>query len=571
MHNSYPMGAKQCTVCHDATNVTTPFPNAEFYKLVHGIHNSELMPGGKWNFSPTQSFAVSYPTYMINCSVCHDTPSALSAANAMPVTGAGCFSCHGSMESWEEEFASSGTTFHESMNETTDCQVCHKAGGVAAGLTKVTDFHNGFETERVGIIWDGVDTSVTEGKKMTMTITGVVDDGTNQKISWGATLNGVAVNPCNATVGPTAPVFLIPAGTPTAQIDGQFSMLRTYALADDWVASTSATAPGQPGSSVNLTTTNTTCAGNVATTTVTDEAGTTGKRAIVALQGKPMFPVSAALKAANPEYEWAFTYVRVPTPTYTFTVGTGAPAPARRTVVNTGECLKCHVGSLYQHGNTRVDNANMCVMCHNPASSEQNVRTTMGILANGVVDTTKTYDGLVGQTYELKTMLHRIHSSGESTATQFVIYRTRGIYGWAPVESLLGPNWAAPPSCGTNAETGLPNYLVYGATDTATKCQPFNYFEPTYPRLLKDCKACHGTILDTAGYLPNPTKAVATTLNAGSTTWKTQTDDTLQGASAATCVTCHHEGNDVKAHAYQNGFNPAVFPNGRQTILDAND
>ena len=38
-----------------------------------------------------------------------------------------------------------------------------------------------------------------------------------------------------------------------------------------------------------------------------------------------------------------------------------------------------------------------------------------------------------------------------------------------------------------------------------------------------------------------------------------------------TCVTCHHEGTDVKAHAYQNGFNPAVFPNGRQTILDAND
>ena len=154
---------------------------------------------------------------MTNCSVCHDTPSTLAAANAMPVTGAGCFSCHGSMESWAEDFAASGTTFHNSMNETTDCQTCHKAGGVAAGLVKVTDFHNGIETERVGIIWDGVDTSVTEGKKMTMTITGVVDDGTNQKISWGATLNGVAVNPCNATVGPTAPLFLIPAGTPYRQ------------------------------------------------------------------------------------------------------------------------------------------------------------------------------------------------------------------------------------------------------------------------------------------------------------------------------------------------------------------
>ena len=26
---------------------------------------------------------------MTNCSVCHDTPSALAAANAMPVTGCG--------------------------------------------------------------------------------------------------------------------------------------------------------------------------------------------------------------------------------------------------------------------------------------------------------------------------------------------------------------------------------------------------------------------------------------------------------------------------------------------------
>ncbi len=565
MHNGYPMGAKQCVTCHDATNVVATYPNAKFFKLVHGIHNSELMPAGKWDFDARTSFAVSYPTYMINCSVCHDTPSTLTTVNAMPVTGPGCLSCHGSMASWEEDFASSGTTFHESMNETTDCQVCHKTGGVAAGYTKVTDFHNGFETERVGIIWDGVDTSVTEGKKMTMTITGVTYDGTNQKISWNATLNGAPVNPCNATVGPTAPLFLIPAGTDTTKIDGQFSMLRTYALADDWVASTSTSAPGQPGSSVNLTTTNTTCAGNVATTTVPDEAGTTGLRAIAALQGKPMFPVSAALKAANPEYEWLFTYVRVPTPTYTYTVGTGAPAPARRTVVDTSQCLKCHVGSLYQHGNTRVDNANMCVMCHNPASSEQNVRTQMGVTAS------EAYDGLVGQTYELKTMLHRIHSAGESTATQFVIYRTRGIYGWAPAESLLGPNWASLP-CVPPSTTG--GHLVYGANDpaAAVSCQPFSFFEPTYSgaRELNDCKACHGTILDTNGYFPDPTKAVATTLNAGGTTWKTQTDDTLQGASAASCVTCHHMDVEVKGHAYSNGFVPAVFPNGRQTILDAN-
>jgi hypothetical protein len=78
----------------------------------------------------------------------------------------------------------------------------------------------------------------------------------------------------------------------------------------------------------------------------------------------------------------------------------------RRPIVDTGECLKCHVGSLYQHGGNRVDNVKMCIICHNSASSEQNVRVGMG------VDASESYDGLVGQTYELKTMLHAIHSAG---------------------------------------------------------------------------------------------------------------------------------------------------------------
>ena len=48
----------------------------------------------------------------------------------------------------------------------------------------------------------------------------------------------------------------------------------------------------------------------------------------------------------------------------------------------------------------------MCIICHNSASSEQNVRVAMG------VDASEAYDGQVGQTYEFKTMLHAIHSAG---------------------------------------------------------------------------------------------------------------------------------------------------------------
>ena len=74
------------------------------------------MPTGSYDFNATTKFEVTYPTYMSNCSVCHDSPTTLTAANAMPVTGPGCFSCHESMDSWD--FAESGATFHEAYTAT---------------------------------------------------------------------------------------------------------------------------------------------------------------------------------------------------------------------------------------------------------------------------------------------------------------------------------------------------------------------------------------------------------------------------------------------------------------------
>ena len=73
-------------------------------------------------------------------------------------------------------------------------------------------------------------------------------------------------------------------------------------------------------------------------------------------------------------------------------------------------------------------------MCHNSASNEQNVRVGMG------VDKTESYDGLVGQTYELKSMLHAIHSAGEEGAEPDRHLPEHGIYAWAPSEDLLR-NW----------------------------------------------------------------------------------------------------------------------------------
>jgi OmcA/MtrC family decaheme c-type cytochrome len=572
-HYGYPTNGAACVVCHEAKNTNYP----RMLDIGHGIHASHLMPSGEFvlktvNGDDSWTYSASYPSYMTNCNVCHTASSgALAKANTMPVTGPGCFSCHESMESWD--FTPSGTTFHESMTAATNCQTCHNDTAGAVAANRVTAFHNGLETERVGIIWNGDDLSVTQGKDFTWAITKVVDDKTAGKltITWAATYKGVPANPCATAVTATQPGFHA-----VSQPEGGLSMLRSYAQGDDYILG-QANAPGQ-AAAVNVVSTgttgataatiNTTCAANVATTIINRDNLPDGTKGIIALQGKPQLPVPAGMTKEH----WAFPtmYVRVPTPTYEFIVGTGAPATKRRLVADTAECLGCHVGSLYQHGNTRVDNVTMCIICHNSASSEQNVRLNMGVTAS------EAYDGLVGQTYEFKTMLHAIHSAGDAPGT-FAIYRNRGIYAWV-AEGKTPPNWpTGAPTCRSSTDAAAPapisGYLVFGADPAvAQSCQTHNLYHPTYPRDTRQCSACH-----VAGFktVPDQAKAVATTLDAGkpdsgtgtNTVWKNQLDDTLQGASAAACTSCH-QSTDARGHAYQNGWVPQTFEKGRQTILD---
>jgi OmcA/MtrC family decaheme c-type cytochrome len=535
-HYSYPADGAACTVCHDATNTTYP----RTVDIGHGIHNSHNMPSGEFHLKTTTggdagTFEATYPTYMTNCSVCHDSSAALSKVNLMPVTGEGCFSCHESMKSWEAGFAESGLTFHNSFTAATNCQGCHTPDGKGLARGTVAAYHNGLLTERGGIIYQGADTSVVEGDKIKMEITGVVDNGTNLAITWTAKYDNVAVDPCNATVAAGKPVFhnrTNPANN--------LSFIRSYAQGDDFIKGFG-TSPGQPAA-VNVTTTNTACANNVATTTIPVDASIAkGSRGMLALQGKPALP--NVLGGSTP------MLVRALTPTREWVVGTGAlPATQRRAIADTADCQKCHVGSLYQHGGNRVDNVTMCAMCHNSASTEQNNRVGMN------VDKTESYDGLVGQTYELKTMLHAIHSAGREGNNPIVFYRGNGIFAWAPDESLL-KNWP-----------GTGNKAVFGSADAAGApvMRNHNFHKPTYPRGLNECEACHAPGFKT---IPDQAKAMATTLDASSVVWTNQVDDVLQGASAASCTSCH-QSTGTKGHAYQNGWTPQAFPNGRQTIID---
>ena len=559
-HYSAPMSADQCVVCHRPDDPATPDEDEEpnymrLVRVVHGIHNSHNFPDGEFITDRGNAYNITYPTYMNNCSVCHsdDTilpatgESALAAANAMPVTAEGCFTCHGSIAS----FGFPAENFHADLVETDDCQLCHD-GSISTAPQTVAEMHNGSTTERGGIIWDGVDTSVTEGAKFVWEITGVVDDGTNLAISWQASYDGDGVDPCNATVGVGAPVFFADVDPVTGRSLGNLSMLRNYAQGDDFILGQSTSAPGQ-ALNVGVSNDNTSCAGGIATTTIpVDDVD--AERGIVALQGKPR-----VVSVLDPTATMA---VRAKTPTYEWMIGSGdAPVMARREIVDTGECLKCHVGSLYQHGGNRVDNVGMCILCHNSASNEKSVRVGMG------VDASEAYDGKVGETFEMKTMLHRIHSSGTGDSPVYAVYRNRGIYAFAPDVSLV-PNWDVVSTEGcTDDEIARGERLAFGGDpESSTSCQPHNFHAPTYPRALNNCGACH---TDEFAVLPEGAKAMAATTDAGGTVWENQLDDVLQGAQTTACVTCHAD-SASKGHAYQNSWTPQVFPEGRQTIIDAN-
>jgi OmcA/MtrC family decaheme c-type cytochrome len=573
IHRSYPMGAQQCVVCHssDVGRYAGRF-NFPFVGIIHGVHNAHNFPEGKFVYEEDDpaterneltEFETTFPSYMNNCSLCHTEPDMLAAANSMTITAENCFTCHGSTEGIPFREGSTAEAIHANILD--GCEACH-AGQIGGIPQTVADAHNGGITGNDGVIWNGEDVSVTEGALFDWEITAVDDDGTDLTITWQASYAGNPVNPCNATAGEGAPVFFAD-GTNGENL----SILRNYAQGEDFILGTRTDRP-QPGGTPGLDNDNTTCDGLVATTVIPVEP-TDAMYGRVAIQGKPRLP-NIDPEPDDPAFVEDFGSlmpVRAKTPTFDWVIGEGGAAPQeRRAIVDTtGKCLKCHVGSLYQHGGNRVDNVDMCILCHNSAANDQYVRAGMG------VDASEAYDGQAGEAFEMKTMLHAIHSSGEAEIP-FVIYRGRGIYAWARDVSLV-PNWPTEEDCVRS--NGQPGSTVFGSED---ECQVHNFHSPTYPRRLYDCGACH--VEGFAGLFPDATKAMATTVESGEDFGSASglTDDVLEGASSASCMSCHKqfaptegnarsEYNALGAHAAQNGWEPQAFPEGRQTIIDANE
>ena len=68
--------------------------------------------------------------------------------------------------------------------------------------------------------------------------------------------------------------------------------------------------------------------------------------------------------------------------------------------------------------------------------------------------------------------------------------------------------------------------------------------------------------------IPDQAKAMATTLDAGAAPWQNKLDDTLQGASAAACTSCHQSTDSEGSCVPEWLGRRTTFENGRQTIID---
>jgi OmcA/MtrC family decaheme c-type cytochrome len=196
----------------------------------------------------------------------------------------------------------------------------------------------------------------------------------------------------------------------------------------------------------------------------------------------------------------------------------------RRTVVDGAKCLSCHE-NLELHGGSRVNNVQVCVVCHNPNLSSSGktsdaTRTTAdqkALLAEAGFDPN---DALTWpeRSMQLKNLVHGIHGADQRTFDfEFVRNRLNGLY--------------------------------------------YNFNEVTFPGILSDCETCHlpgtygaqlpagalvGTEVTTDGLNLTQADVLAARATVPNPT------DLVNSQTAGTCYLCH-DSDPAAIHMGQNG------------------
>jgi len=469
---------KGCATCH--TSTLGEGGAAEFGPMIHGIHTAQNIEG-------LQDFSeVTYPQDPRNCTTCHAGPDGSNWQTRPSMSG--CQSCHPDVDFVTGAGHVGGLQFNNA-----NCSFCHTP----------TDIEVAHRTENATEHNPGVPEGLVNFEYVIEEVT--VNQNNVAVVKFHINKDG---EPLDLTTIP-------PAG-----FSGAPSFLLAYTLPQDGLAEVVdynqlGRNSAQPAS-VSLST----LAG---TLTGTPES----YRAVLA---DAPFPAGATMRAVA--LQGYFTQLADPTNPESEDVGRHTPSVieavsgdlVRRTVVDSAKCLNCHE-IIEAHGGNRVNNVQVCVVCHNPnlSSSGKTADATLttadqkALLAEAGFDPN---DALTWpeRSQDLKNLVHGIHGSEQRTFDfEFVRNRLNGLY--------------------------------------------YNFSEVTYPGILSNCETCHlpgtystqlpagalvSTEVTTDGLNLNQADVLAARATVPNPT------DLVNSQTAGPCYLCHDSAPAV-AHMEQNG------------------
>ncbi len=349
-HGGARRSVELCVLCHTPQTTDPDTGNTvDFKVMVHKIHDGSGLPsvkaGGKYQIigfqqSVNDYSTVGFPADVRNCTFCHDQKNgAAQTAAFLSPSRAACGSCHDDVN-----FATGEN--HVDLPQTSDnqCNNCHTPQGELEFDASILGAHTipRFSKSLPGTVFNLVKVeNVAPGKSPTVTF-GVQDKAGNAVAV--PTMGRLALVLAGPTTDYAGYVSEDPRKTAVANNDGTYKYTFKAALPAD--------------------------------ATGTYSIGIEGYSSQKLLPGTKK-EVTVRNAGANQVLN--------------FSVDGSTLAP-RRTVVALDNCNQCH-SSLSVHGDNR-NQIVMCVLCHNPNTTDADMRTA----ANQPP-----------QTVDFRTMIHKIH------------------------------------------------------------------------------------------------------------------------------------------------------------------
>lgn len=554
LHGGGRIEMKYCVTCHNPGTIDADSGNTvDFKVMIHKIHRGEDLPsvdvgGGEYsiygfNNSKHDYSDVVMPQDIRNCAKCHDgsDPETPDGDNwNTNLSMAACGSCHDDVD-FSKDGSALGANDPDGhsggiMTDNSLCFECHQvsrvAGSVAASHNLPAKVASAkFKYNILEICGTAVDMDPDCSASLAApTVRFSVSDPT------GATTHGYGNN--YDVVGATVGVDRDPEFGANASLN----ILTGWDARDYSNDGGVGTRPSRANSLPAIT--NAVDVGDGTFTITLADISTATGTGVIAIEGHPRgetvvgsgtFDISVPVKG-----EVAYFGITDP-----------IPVPRRIAVDLETKCDKCH-DQLSIHGNNRAENAQLCVICHNPRGTDIRRRDTTPVpdplamppvVADGIPDISP-LDGKREESIDFKRMIHAIHAAQRDD----------------PATTDNDPATTIDVEGHGFREKGI---VIYGFGNRS-----HDYSHVRFPGILNDCTTCHndGTY-ELTGTWETPTQAdilASTVKSAPTASIKAefdaekldQADDQTISPTAAVCSACH---DSAIAQAHMETIGGATF------------